>query len=264
MTLGKQLVQRLVGDRTLYRLRFALLDDRPDDQFIAAFPRSGSTWLRTMLTNVMVEGADSNPEVFNAHIPGMSLSRLRGLRAMPSPRLLMTHSHWQPDIQPAVYVVRDGRDALVSFYHYLTTRQGRSLSFEAFFDGYLAGRYGIPWHEHVEGWLGEGPAVLGDRLHVVHFEALKADPASEVERVLAFLGVEADRGRVEAAVEAASLSNMRKIERRRRGEISDPDASFYRGGATQAASPLTPALRERFERVSARALELSQAALALA
>ena len=48
---------------------FQLWQRRDDDQFIASFPRSGSTWLRTMICNVLVPDANSNPDIFNARIP---------------------------------------------------------------------------------------------------------------------------------------------------------------------------------------------------
>lgn len=52
----------------------ASIGKRDDDQYLASFPRSGSTWLRTMLVDIMDPEAKSNPDVFNARIPGVSLT----------------------------------------------------------------------------------------------------------------------------------------------------------------------------------------------
>lgn len=246
-----------------FQLRTALLDRRPDDQFIAAFPRSGSTWLRTMLTDVLVPGADGNPDVFNARIPGIKLRRVADLRDLPSPRLLMTHSPWQPALRRAVYVVRDGRASVVSYYHYLTTRKGRELPFELFFERYMKGAYGVPWHVHVEGWLGAGAARMSENLHVVRFEDMKASRESVFEGVVRFLGIEADDAQIRHAAGRANLDNARRIEERRiqalqRGPLPSDDASFYRGGRPHGDdSPLAGALLARFEAASARALGLA-------
>lgn len=211
-----------------------------------------------MLTDVLMPGADGNPSVFNHRIPGIKLRGIRSLRRLPSPRLLMTHSPWQPAFRRAAYVVRDGRASVVSYYHYLTTRQGRDLPFEVFFDRYLEGVYGVPWHVHVEGWLGAGAARMGDDLHVVRFEEMKADREAVLASVVRFLGIEADDARIRAAAGRASIDNARKIEAARRGALASTDASFYRGGRDYSAdSPLSGALLARFEEASARALGLA-------
>lgn len=251
-------VRSLASDATLSRLRMGLLRSRPADQFIVAFPRSGSTWLRTMLTNVLVPGANSNPKVFNARIPGVTFRKLRHLYALPSPRLMMTHSPWLPAFGRVVYVVRDGRDALVSYYHYATTRAGLDQPFDAFLDDYYRGLHGTPWHEHVEGWLGHGITHLGPDLHVVRFEQLKRDTVGELGRVLAFLSIEATPEQIDSAIALASMDNVKRLEGQRRGPLASPDASFYRGGTTgDGRALLTGARLARFEAVSTRALELA-------
>jgi hypothetical protein len=78
--------------------------------------------------------------------------------------------------------------------------------------------------------------------------------------VLAFLGIEATDAQRDAAIEAASVDNMRAIEARRRGGVDHADAYFYRGGASrQAAHVLPDAVRERFSEVSGPALALVRA-----
>lgn len=241
-----------------YRVRAALLDARADDQFIAAFPRSGSTWLRTMLTDVLVPGAEGNPDVFNHRIPGMTFRNMRDLRARPSPRLLMTHSPWIPALGRVVYVVRDGRSSVVSLYHYTTTRLGRHRPFEDFFEGYLAGEHGVPWHQHVEGWMGDGARRLGNDLQIVRYEEMRRDPVAVLADVLAFLGIQADPDLAEYAAQRANLKNARQIELSRRGHIATEDASFYRGGGNHdESSPLRGALLAQFEIMSRRALSLA-------
>ncbi len=244
--------------RVVTGLQFALLPSKPGDQYIASFPRSGSTWLRTVVTNVLVPDAASNPSVVNARIPGVSLRNLPAIYRLPTPRLLKTHRGWWPGVPRAVYVVRDGEDAVTSLYHYVTSRVGREMSVEAFHQAHARGEYGEPWAAHVEGWLGRGRASMGDDLLVVPFEDLKADTVAVVGSVLSFLGIEAGADRVQAATEAASVENMRKIEARRRGGVDTANASFYRGGRSGQTSPVfPPERRAAFRRDAARALALA-------
>lgn len=235
----------------------ALVWPRREDQYIASFPRSGNTWLRTVITNVLDPDSGSDPDAFNARIPGLSFRNLAAIQRLPSPRLLKTHSAWWPGVRRAVYLVRNGEDVLVSYYHYLTTRGGQKMSFESFYHTQARGELGPPWHVHVESWLERGRRRLGDRLLVVRFEDLKAAPEPTVAEILAFLRIEATPVQITQALAAASVENMRAIETRRWGFETAPDASFYRGGkVNQGEGLFTPALRSHFERTAGRALQL--------
>jgi hypothetical protein len=241
------------------RLAHALLRPRKGDRFLASFPRSGSTWLRAILTNILDPTARGDPRVFNRLIPGVSLGRLAQVMALPAPRLIHTHTPFRRDLGRAVYLCRDGRDVLVSYYHYQVTRQGLAdrLPFPAWFERYASGRLGQRWHENVESWLVVGARALGDNLLVVKFEALKADPRVQVGRIADFLGLGAGPERIERAIADASLESSRAWERRLDGAVADPNASFYRGGGRgQWQAVFTPPIERQFMNLSRRALEL--------
>ena len=237
---------------------YRLIRVQPTDRFIASSPRSGSTWLRTMVTAVMRPDLDIHPASFNAVIPGLSIRQSLVISRLEAPRVIKTHSTWYPSMPRAVYVVRDGRDSLVSRYHFATTREGRSLPFEVFFDRYCREAYGQTWHSHVEAGLGEGRQAMGERLLVVHFERMKAETADVLGDVCAFLGVPHEPAMLDRAIEGSRLERMRRIERKEAGELTQPDASFYRGGNAGSWHDLfTPGIQARFEELSARAMDLA-------
>lgn len=241
-------------------LAHQLVSIQPGDQYIASYPRSGNTWLRTMLVNVMVPEANSNPDVFNRLLPGVSLRNLPKIGRLSRPRIIKSHSRYRPAMRRAVYIVRDGRDVLISYYHYLITRNGLAdrVSFSEFFDGYCHGRYGQLWHENVVSWLRTGREALGDQLMVIRFEEMRADPDSTLRRIVDFLDLHADSGQITEAIEKAKLENVRQIEMLRRKTIPDPNMSFYRGGKTdQGQRVFTSAQWQRFSDLSADALELA-------
>lgn len=244
--------------RLSHGVGYRLIRVQPSDQFIAASPRSGSTWLRTMITAVMRPDQDIHPDVFNAVIPGLSIRQSRLINRLPSPRLIMTHSTWRPTMPRAVYVVRDGRDSLLSRYHFMTTRKGRPLPFDLFFERYCRGAYGQTWHSHVEAWLGAGRPAMGDRLHVVHFEDMKARTDQVLGDVCAFLGLPHTPDLIRRAIEGSRLDRMRRIERETQGDLDRPDASFYRGGkAGNWRDTFSPEIQATFEGLSSRAMALA-------
>lgn len=238
-------------------LGHASIGKRDDDQYLASFPRSGSTWLRTMLVDIMDPEANSNPDVFNAMIPGVSLTQIPKLRRLPSPRIIQSHTIYRPVIKRAVYTVRDGRDVLPSFYHYMTTRKGKPMAFEPWFDLYESGVYGKRWDESVLSWMDKGKQVLGDDLMVVHFERMKSQPVDVLLEVTQHLGIACEKSTIEKVAGEATIENARKIEKERE-KNREGNTSFYRGGTTgQWEKYFTPELEKRFWDLSADAMALA-------
>ena len=246
--------------RAALELSHRLIGTREGDRYIVASPRSGSTWLRTMLTALIHPDVRVTPPLFNATIPSVSLRTVSSIRGLPEPRTIMTHAGWRPEVKRAVYVVRDGRDSLVSRFHYEVTRQGLQdrVDFSTFFDGYERGVYGQTWHENVESWFSVGKATLGSRLLVVRFEELKADTPRMLQRIAVHLDIPSGDDQVHRAIEDSSIARMRRLEKQKAGDMANPDASFYRGGKTGGwREYLRGDLQDRFHRSSSRAMSMA-------
>lgn len=198
-------------------------------KFIASYPRSGSTWMRTMLTNVIDPESNSNPHVFNRVIPGTTLTRLWLAYTTPPPHILSTHSMYRPSIKRVVYIVRNGQDSMLSLYRYTTVRVGINMEFDTWYSFYLRGWYGPRWDQHVESWLGGGREKLQDNMLVIRYEDCCENPHGELGKVCEFLGVKYTSSDLDRSVEVSSIDNMRKWERKLLGDIKDVNASFYRG-----------------------------------
>jgi hypothetical protein len=236
----------------------ALVGRRPGDQYIAAYPRSGSTWLRTMLCTLLDPEKGFEPAVFNERIPGVDFRNLRKVWALQDPRLMFSHSMFRPSLGKTVYVVRDGRDSLVSLYHMYTNRERREMPFPAWFDHYCRRGFGPRWDNHVESWLIRGQQRLGDKLLVVRFEDLKQEPVAGLQKIAEFLGLRTDLESISWAVDMARTEKARERERAELGRIDDPNASFYRGGKTgQWKEYMDDAIYSRFMKLSARAMQLA-------
>lgn len=226
--------------------------------FLASWPRSGSTWLRTMLTHLMIEDYDSNPAVFNRFIPGTTLRRIAKTHDINPLKLRSTHSTYCQPIRKAVYLVRDIRQTLPSFYRHTTTRIGRKIAPHEWVRLYLMGLYGPRWDQHVHSWLAKGGGALGERLLVIRYEDMKSHPVSELERVARFLGIPFEPQRAEQAVEMSAPEVMRQWEAKTVGPLRDPNDSFYRGGVVNEWESLFAEQdRDRILRCSEDAVRLA-------
>ena len=260
----------MIGLRTrLSVLAGYMPQKRSNDSFIVAHPRSGSTWLRTIITNILIPEAQSDPDVFNDLIPGFSIRRARELSKLRSPRLLMTHSAYLPGFPRVLYLVRDGRDVLISYYNFLVYRKQRvtadgdegSIDFSTFLARYYDGRYGHIWDHHVQSWLVHGPARMGVRIMIVKFEDMKISTEEVVQQIVAFLSIPATDDEISRAVQDASIEKARKVEKEewKKKGLGAPDSrsSFYGSGAKRDwRKHFSDEDMELFLKHSTKALEL--------
>ena len=150
-----------------------------------------------------------------------------------------------------IHVIRDGRDAEVSWMHHRWNRSreqggiqvlrpGEAERRKAYHEnpGGAAGAglfdeeelraRAAQWRETVGEAIREGPELLGGNYTEVRYESLLADASAETERLLRFLGAEAGDGVVRRCVEEASFEKL--SGGRRRGD-EDP-ASLLRKGVS--------------------------------
>jgi len=164
--------------------------------WIASYPRSGNTWLRIVLYYLCGYPSWSRYLRPRPSTSPWSLGQLdlAGASAqIESPELVWvkTHERAERDAHPAVYVVRDGRDTLVS-YAWFTLNFERALPDpidpqlfrKTLYDLMVGDSPFGTWSENVRSWLRRPNTV------VVKFEDLLRDPHAELRRATAGLGLE--------------------------------------------------------------------------
>jgi len=182
---------------------------RSRDVFVTSYPKSGNTWLRFMLAN-LIAPPDTEIDFYNSNhfIPEVGQDPQQ-LEDLSDPRLMKSHAPFQLAYPRTVYVVRDGRDVYVSYYHHRRKHLQDGLSFDAYLrqTPHWPGR----WAQHTKGWLDAADAAR-DRILVVRYEAMIDDPKAQLQRVASWIGLKTTPARMEAAVANASATNMRRIE----------------------------------------------------
>jgi Sulfotransferase domain len=181
-----------------------------DDVFVASYPRSGNTWVRFLLADLTTGERPDFPQV-DRLIP--RVGRHDGApRLAAGHRLIKTHEAYRPAYRRAIYLVRDVRNVLVSWYGVTRPDPDDLGDFDGFVDDFVTERaspYGC-WIDHVRGWLRapeDGAQVL-----VCRFEELRAAPQATVERIAAFIGLDPQHGNIERALARNSAAAMRELE----------------------------------------------------
>jgi len=188
---------------------------RPSDVFLVSYPKSGITWLGFLVANILKTDASEQLTLrsFVKYIPDINglyfgTGSQADLRGIPDPRLFFVHSPYDPSFPKVVYVLRDPRDVMVSFWHYQKL-SGRhfALSMKEFIR--KGDHWPCPWDEHVSGWLleHEHPVLL-----VVNYEEIHRNTEGILKRVLDFSGIYYSDSDIERAVEESSFDRMRIVE----------------------------------------------------
>lgn len=208
---------------------------RQSDVFLCTYPKSGTTWLGFLLAQVLKpdEAEPLDLKSFGKYVPDVNLlytkrGSLARYADLADPRFFLCHATHDAKLAKVVYVVRDPRDTMVSYWHY---RKFLSPDFNQSLGEYLAGTDHWPcdWDAHVAGWLlpRRHPGLL-----LVKYEDLHRDAAAVLRGVLEFAGVEVSADRIAAAVEASGFDRMRAAEDRGgvHGKAGDPNERFVRKG----------------------------------
>lgn len=186
-----------------------------NDVVLVSYPRSGNTWMRYLLANLLAPGEDWNitnvgrvvPDIYEKMLPDP---------VKTSPRILKSHEPFREGYPRVIYLYRDGRDVAVSYYDFYTKLRGYQESFEAFLTKMLHGEleYGT-WQDHVATWLFRPGA---SHIQAVCYEALCQGTRQELERIGDFLGVAWSVAEIETAVARSTFDKFQKDYARHKQE----------------------------------------------
>jgi hypothetical protein len=182
------------------------------DVMLSSFPRSGSTWVRFFLCNLISlrewGGREIDFDLLDRTMVAFGANDLT--EPWPHrtiPRVVKTHRRYLPlfaRASGAIGVVRDPRDVMVSYYHFRKDYQGRD---SGAFPGFIRDRrFGLAsWFRHYQTWRDHWTLM-------VKYEDLKRDAFSEFTSILDVLGVGYPEDVVSEAIRRSDIRNVRKVE----------------------------------------------------
>lgn len=198
----------------------------PDHRFVFSYPRSGNTWLRHVIQHLTADSTIAEYDDLEGAVPTLdSLGFEERLSQLPEGlRFIKSHLAFEPYFLDGkvIYMVRDGRDVLISYFDYYRHIKSYPGTLDQFLEKFTRGwlRYGT-WRDNVGSWVEhrDDPNLL-----LVRFEDMRADPLTTLQQIVQFSGIEADEMRMRAAIEASSVekvhSTMRTFHSAKRTEFS--------------------------------------------
>jgi hypothetical protein len=194
---------------------------RPDDTFIVSYPRSGNTWTRFLIANLLFGGQPVSFANIERLIPDAEAQSSRYMKRVPGPRVIKSHQYFDHRYPKVLYITRDPRDVAVSYYNF--SRKYRHIAddypLEQYVHGFVTGTllssgWGT-WAENVGTWVAARngrPTFL-----LLRYEDLLADTQTELAKVARFFGVDASPEELSRAIKNSSADHLRELEKKEGG-----------------------------------------------
>ncbi|MDQ0114386.1 sulfotransferase domain-containing protein [Paenibacillus harenae] len=219
---------------------------------LVSYPKSGNTWVRFLLSSLLFDQAT---DWTNFHLTTTSIyypNFNSDARNKEYPYFIKSHSKFDGSYAKVIYLVRDVRDVVISFYFYhKKVVSDFDESFDQFLERFCAGETGPGhWDEHINGWL-RGQNNVKNGFLMIKYEDLHAHTGRTVRKILKFLGIKKSALDIYRAIRWSSFENMRKLELAQQDQWeqyknSKKDIAFMRNGAiNEWKHRLTPEQKEK-------------------
>jgi len=204
-----------LNSKKLYLYSTGILGLRAEDVWFPSYPKAGNTWLRFILCNIISQSELAGASV-DFHSVGKIMSALgRHNLLLPwphrtIPRFIKTHQPYRPLLfarpQRIVYLVRDPRDVMVSYYHYEKAKTHKPYAGE-FTDFLHDKQFGLArCLQHYRSWR---PYIT----HLLHYEELKADPFLALKQTFKAINVQVPDTLLSIAIENSSLPKIQALQK---------------------------------------------------
>lgn len=206
----KNALRRIEGyaaKRYLRRYGFEFARDaRPQDTVIIGFPKSGHTWMQALIAGLKygVDAGVADDAFIQALVPDLHQGRI--YQRMSPTMCFKCHHLPRASFKRVIYLIRDGRDVMVSYFHY---RQ--ALGYSGQLENLMDERNPVyaTWWEHVDQWQ-RNP--YGAEILFIYYENLVKSPAKELLNISTFLNLETSYSDAERIAQWCEFSRLRQRE----------------------------------------------------
>lgn len=200
----------------------------PSDIFVVSFPKSGNTWVRFLLANMLAEEEVTMKNI-NDYVAGIYNFR-DVINSREGQRFIKTHDPFFECYPKSIYVYRDYRDVVVSYYHY----QKGTGDFNGTMQEFLASDqmktpFGT-WQEHVKQALAHR-SEAPESILFVGFEELLRDPLTLAEKMASFSGIVPKHSMAEV-VERSRFERLQVLEETHGKVFETSGVHFFRAGSS--------------------------------
>jgi hypothetical protein len=228
-------------------------DFRPTDIFVVGYPKSGNTWMQYLIAGLAfgINVSLAPDSLIQELVPDVHYKQF--YRRYLATTFFKTHDLPQPKYRKVIYVVRDGRDVIVSYFHHL-----KAIGTESDYSKLVTtgeGLFPCRWHEHVESWLANPYSA---EMLMIRYEDLQRNTVEELQKICNFAGLEREQSTLGSVARETIFETMRAKERKDGWENAawPKDKQFFRRGKIGSfQDEMPPQALEAFTKLSISTLK---------
>ena len=232
---------------------------RKRDVIFSFYPKTGSTWVRIILFNLLKARSartesDFDFDVVNSVMPEFAnKSFFNAWQFQESPRMVKTHQPFWRFFggHKIILFIREPRDTMISYLHYANAKKEIGFSGDLL-DMIIHPKMGLDaYFRFYRSWLPHAGLVI-------RFEDLSAEPMATIRKLVDFIGIDASDEEIAEALEASSLEKTREAQSRSSGSFKEK----FKEGFVFARSGQSGEGKEVFDQNLEEILEEKRAAYA--
>ncbi len=156
---------------------------RDEDVFIVGYPKSGNTWMQYIIAHMVYHLNETSSKVLvNAIVPDRH-SNSHYLR-LNSRCFFKTHSLPNERFKKVIYILRDGRDAMYSYFR-MKYNMNQKVNIENFFSADYK-KFPSSWQEHIKAWF-DNP--FNAEILYIKYEDLLRNNLDTLKKIAEFIGM---------------------------------------------------------------------------
>ena len=211
----------------------SILELDPDDQILASFPKTGSTWIRYFLYTLLsqrLNNQSSSIDSMNSKMPEFANKNFFNKWIFTeTPRIVKTHQKGLGVFKnnKVALIVRDPRDIVISYYNYLNGLRS-SNSHGSLSQVMRDNRVGFkPFFNHFDSWRNSAKLIL-------RYEDLKNKPNSSFAKLATFFDIKRNSDEIASAIKSSNFANMRIAQEKSQDLMAEfkEGHQFLRAGRT--------------------------------
>jgi hypothetical protein len=195
--------------------RFYPNNARHDDVYIVEFPKSGVTWLSTLIANVNLLKSEQDESVtfynLSQYIPDIHTTKdlaQTPLWESPKYRFIKSHDNYNKNYGFVIYLIRNPLRVMNSYYEFMQVHGSFHGTFEEFVK---SPSYGIKaWNDHVNSWIKELDPQ--QKIHLIKYEDLMEKPKETLRNIYDNIGLCISDEILLESIKRSSLERMRNSE----------------------------------------------------
>ena len=181
-------------EHSLYRLFFF----DPNHIWLASYPRSGNTWLRRMLHELLLD-EPSDLQKIRFSIPDIHNKwDIFNIKQAPT-NFVKTHFPYTNYCKKVIYLIRNPLDVIYSYWNLEKKANQSVLSLDQIIEREttFGGLYGR-WDKHIISYLNS--ELSPQKILFIHYEKLISDPLDTLEVILKFCEIYYPKHKLEKVV----------------------------------------------------------------